>query len=441
MSRPLDRHVHTQFRYRSLDDLQHAAQALGLELPTPGPSESLAEPLATTLHVIPNRFALQPMEGCDGTMAGAPGALTVRRYERFARGGAGLIWFEATAVLPKGRANPRQLMLDDTTAPAFNDLVHITRREASQRPYLMLQLTHSGRYSQPSVIAHRDGVLDARHNLPSDYPLIGDAELAAMPEAFVRAARLAQQAGFDAVDIKACHRYLFNELLAAHTRPGVYGGDYANRSRILLETCQAVLRECPGLEVWVRLNAYDGHPYPWGWGIEADDPSKPDLCEPLRLVEQLAALGVTGINVTAGNPYFTPHINRPYDQTLRGASLPEEHPLVGVVRLLHLTRALKQHAGRMLVMGSGYSWLRQHCVPIGAGAVADGWTDLIGLGRLALAYPDLPADVLAGHGADVRKCCTACSRCSQMMRNHTESGCAVFDRKIYRPIYEAGFEH
>ena len=66
-----------------------------------------------------NRIVYQAMEGCDGTYDGAPDELTKRRYMRFARGGAGIIWFEATAVKGEGRANPRQMYLTDKTKDDF----------------------------------------------------------------------------------------------------------------------------------------------------------------------------------------------------------------------------------------------------------------------------------------------------------------------------------
>ena len=80
--------------------------------------------------VIPNSLAVHPMEGCDGDSQGRPGKLTLRRYNRFAAGGAGLIWAEATAVVPEGRANPRQLWLNENNKESFAAMVKRMRQAA-----------------------------------------------------------------------------------------------------------------------------------------------------------------------------------------------------------------------------------------------------------------------------------------------------------------------
>jgi 2,4-dienoyl-CoA reductase-like NADH-dependent reductase (Old Yellow Enzyme family) len=388
------------------------------------------------------------MEGCDGTEDGAPGELTVRRYDRSATGGAGLIWFEACAVVPAGRANPRPLWLHNGNVAAFRSMVEESRAAAhdaaGHRPVFVLQLTHSGRYSRPGgrptpVIAHHSPILNPQHDLPVDYPLIADEALDAVQDDFVRAAALAADAGFDAVDIKACHRYLFNELLASHTRPGRYGGDYEGRTRMLRETF-AKVRDAAGerLEVTTRLNAYDGIPHPYGWGVDECDPPGPDLTEPLRLLRELGEAGLSLVNITGGNPYSNPHVNRPADQGVARSAAPPEHPLAGVARLLAITRDIQRGVPEMIVVGSGYSWLREYAADVAAGAVCDGWAQVVGLGRGALAYPDFALDVLRGEGMDRNKVCITCSGCTQIMRDGGRAGCIVRDAEVYGPIHRAG---
>ena len=241
---------HEKFHYRSLSELTAAIDALGLDLPALDDVSLFARPALLGRHELANRLAVHPMEGCDGTAGGEPDELTFRRYERFAAGGAGLIWFEATAVVGEGRANPRQLWLHAGSAAGFAELVRRTRAAADaagHRPVLVLQLTHSGRYIRPEgraapIIAHHSAVLDPVQGLPTDHPLITDEQLDALQDAYVRAAVLAAEAGFDAVDIKSCHRYLVNELLASHTRgDSRYGGSYAGRTRLLRETARKVV--------------------------------------------------------------------------------------------------------------------------------------------------------------------------------------------------------
>ena len=74
-----------------------------------------------------NALCIQPMEGCDGTLDGQPGELTLRRYRRFGAGGAKLIWGEAAAVVEEGRANPRQLLVNENTVPGLAEMVTVSR--------------------------------------------------------------------------------------------------------------------------------------------------------------------------------------------------------------------------------------------------------------------------------------------------------------------------
>lgn len=443
--------AHERFNFDTLDDLRRKVTELGLEVEFDQDLSPLARRVRVGDHEIPNALAVHPMEGCDGERDGRPGQLTIRRYERFARGGAGLLWFEATAIAHPGRANPRQLTLTRETVPYFKEMLDHTLELARQangdsfRPFTVLQLTFSGRYSRPDgrpapVLAHHDGILDRVMGIPPDYPLITDAELEELRDRWVEAAQLAYEAGFDAVDVKSCHRYLLSELLAAHTRPGRYGGSFENRTRLHYEIVECIREQVPGIIVTMRLNVYDGHPYPWGWGVSKDDPMIPDLEEPLRFVRGLYERGVPMVNVTAGNPYFTPHINRPYDIPVHGARVPDEHPLVGVARLIGLARAVKRAVPEMVVVASGYSWLRHFLGHAAAATVRRGDADLVGLGRGAFAYPDFARDLLRKGALDPKKCCITCSRCTQIMRDGGRTGCVVFDREVYGPIYREGRE-
>ncbi|MCG3181527.1 MAG: NADPH dehydrogenase [Phycisphaerae bacterium] len=436
-----------RFNYPALSDLLADAERLGVRLPVSDDLSVLGRPVAFGRLTLPNRFAVQPMEGCDGDLQGAPSELTVRKYERFAAGGAGMLWWEACAVVPEGRANPRQIWLHDATADAFARMVQRTREAAASagvKPALVLQLTHSGRYSRPGkksapIIAHHSKVLDSRHNLAPGYPLISDEELDRLQEAYVVAARLAAQVGFDAVDIKSCHRYLLSELLASFTREGSrYGGSFENRTRMIRETAARVVAAVGDrLVVSTRLNCYDAIEYPFGWGVARDE-VKPDLAEPIELVGQLAKLGMPGVNVTIGNPYFNPHVNRPADWTIANWPAVPEHPLVGVGRILDVARQMQQAHPKLTLVGSGYSWLRHHLPRIAAGLVKERWISVVGVGRGALAYPTFVKDILTRGSMDACKVCVSCSSCTQIMRDGGRSGCVIRDPEVYEPIYKQG---
>jgi 2,4-dienoyl-CoA reductase-like NADH-dependent reductase (Old Yellow Enzyme family) len=434
--------VSDRFRYKTADELLAQAQSLGLSLPFSDPLAPLFAPGVVAGRTVPNRMAAQPMEGCDGEPSGAPGALTIRRYLRFAEGGFGLLWFEATAVMPEARANARQLYLTPGTLPAFRALVEDTRAAAAQRfgrdyrPYCVVQLTHSGRFSRTAPPGRRKV---ACHNPLLDrdaLPVWTDEELDRVREAMVDGARLAKAAGFDAVDIKACHGYLLHELLGARTREhSRYGGPFENRVRLLLESVQAVRAEVPGIAVAVRMNATDGMPQPWGFGAAPGPDAAADLDEPRRLARLLGEAGCSLLNITAGIPTYGPHINRPFDRPVAGTAPPPEHPLVGVVRLLELSAAMQEAAGPIPVVATGLSWLRQFWPNVAAALLEQGRCAFAGIGRGAFAYPDAPAD-LAAHGALTPvKCCIACSRCTELMRLGSTAGCAVRDHPLYSGLH------
>ena len=440
---------HEPFHFHSLSELRARIEELGVDLPLDEDVSGLLEPVKVGGFTLPNRLVVLPMEGCDGAPDGSPEELVFRRYRRFASGGASLLWLEATAVAPEARANPRQLWLHEGSLRGFAALVnqtHAAAREtfgAHHRPLLILQLTHSGRYSRPGrspapIIAHHSKYLDPIHKLPPDYPLISDAELERLEDTYVEAARAAERAGFDGVDIKACHRYLISELHASHTREGRYGGSFENRSRFFRNVVGKIRDRAPGLMVTSRLNAYDAMAYPYGFGVDKEDASKPDLAEPIELVRFLAGAGAPLVNITIGNPYFNPYVNRPFDLPVAGAPMPPESPLAGVARFVGIVRAIQSEFPGLAVIGGGYSWLRQFFPYQAAANVRNGWVSLVGLGRMAFAYPDFARD-LAEHGRlDPERVCVACSACSQIMRDGGRSGCVPRDAAIYEPIYKAG---
>jgi len=443
---------HTRFRLRDCQTLREELARLGFRedvLPlVENPDaimETLGEPMTLGGRVAPNRFLIQPMEGFDAIAEpnGAPGELCFRRYRRYAEGGAGTIWFEATAVLHEGRSNPRQLWLNRRTVDVFARLVEETRQIAKRTfgehhsPVMILQLTHSGRYSKPDgqpkpKLAHRSKVLDPLQKLPSDHRVISDNYLDLLQASYVEAARMAVQAGFDGVDVKACHRYLVSELLASFTRSGKYGGEsLTNRSRMLREVMGRIQNEVPGLFVTTRMNVYDAIPYPYGFGVDQNDYRKPDLREPLELIGQLVEMGIPLLNVSIGNPYYNPHYGRPFDRPSQDAQLPNEHPLAGVVRFIEITRAIQQAYPMLPVVASGYAWLRHLAPAVAAGVLRNGGATLFGLGRNAFAYPNMPQDILTtGHMAP-NKACVTCSGCTTLMRKGTMTGCVIHDKEVY----------
>lgn len=434
-------------------DLEEIKQyALQNELPLyfSDKTQVLFQPVSVEGFSVPNALAVLPMEGCDGSASGAPSPLTFRRYRRFAAGGSGVIWFEATAVVPQGKANPRHLYISQDNRASYQELVQETRTAArhsmgeGHNPLCILQLTHAGRYSKPAgraepVIAGLNSLLDHSSGAGPGREPVSDDELDELQNDYVQASLLARDAGFDGVDIKACHYYLVSELLAAHTRPGKYGGSLQNRARFLLETVDKV-RAAAGqdLLITVRLNIYDGIPYPFGFGVDREDHTRPDLGEPLWLVEQLKQRGVKLLGVSIGNPYYIPHLGRPSIRPLVGGQIPDEHPLHGVSRLFSIAAAVQEKFPDIVVVGCGYSPLKHLLGYAAAANVAKGRVSIVGVGRMAFAYPDYARELSIKGELDPKKSCTCCSMCSQIMRDGGSAGCVIKDKDIYGPIYREG---
>jgi 2,4-dienoyl-CoA reductase-like NADH-dependent reductase (Old Yellow Enzyme family) len=160
--------------------------------------------------------------------------------------------------------------------------------------------------------------------------------------------------------------------------------------------------------------------------------------EPLRLIALMARRNVAMINVTVGNPYYNPHYNRPYDKPARGGYNAPEHPLVGVCRLIDLASQVQRSQRQMVIVGTGYSWLRHLAPYVAAATVAEGGARLVGVGRMAFAYPDFARDILERGRLDPEKVCLACSLCTQIMRDGNEVGCPVRDAQVYGPILRRG---
>ncbi len=382
---------------------------------------------------IQNRVVLQPMEGCDSTPDGAPGELTTRKYIRAAGSGAGTIWMEAAAVCPEGRTNPRQMMLTNENIDAFSRLIEAMHKEAEKSggpdPVIIMQLTHSGRQSIVPMIAYRNAVYEARRPV-EDTNIVSDGYLDGLVEKYEKTANLAFHAGFDGVDVKSCHGYLMQELLSGYTRPGKYGGTFENRTRLYIDVIKAIKADLPEDRLLTaRLSVADMVPKPWGFGT--DENGELALDEPDKLIAKMTGAGISILNVTLGNPYYNPHVNRPFR---KGAYAPPEKPQAGLARFEHVEKHIKEMYPELTVVGSGLSYYRGDAFRQAERQLDEGICDLAGFGRLWLAYPDFYKDMQKGC-FDTRKTCVTCSRCTELMRGGRESGCAVFDEK-YRKIYE-----
>jgi len=462
------------FKFHTLAELESESRRLGLDLRFSDDLSPLLHPVVIGKFRAGNSLCIQPMEGCDGTLDGRPDELTFRRNDRFGGGGAKLIWGEATAVTEDGRATPRQLHLNEKTAPDFKRMLEICRRAHRQAfgsdddLVVGLQLTHSGRYGyRRPLIAFHDPILDPRtladrasgKMIDPSYPLLDDDYLKRLPDHFVAAAKLAFQIGFQFVDIKQCHRYLLSELLAAKTRPGTFGGSFENRTRLAREVIGRIRGEIPGLEIATRLNVYDGIPYrkgaegigepcPWkapvlsAWGTQEDNPLESDLREPVRWIGEMARMGVGLVNISMGNPYASMHVIRPFEYPPPDGYESPEHPLSGVDRHFRLTGRLQEAFPKLPIVGSGYSYLQEFLFQAGAANIRDGRVTIVGVGRASLPQPDFARQLMQGGRLERKRVCRTFSYCTALMRaKHNElgqfaTGCPPFDKEVYGPIWD-----
>lgn len=389
-------------------------------------------PLTIDTIKLANRVVLQPMEGCDCNPDGSPSVLTEQKYIKAAQSGAGVIWFEANAVCTEGRTNPRQMMLTEENLPKFCELLKklraISKEECGITPIFILQLTHSGRQSIKPIIAYRHPIYEEKRPV-TDENIVTDEYLDTLPDKYAHSTKLAMKAGFDGVDVKSCHGYLFQELLSAFTRKGRYGGSFDNRAKLYFNAIDAAKYELGGGLLTTRLSVSDMIPKPYGFGT--DEKGELDFNEPDMLIDLLVKKGVRILNVTVGNPYYNPHVNRPYR---KGGYIPPENADIGLARFTEIEAHIKRKFPSLTVVGSGLSYYRDDLFERSNKLLADGVCDLVGYGRMWLAYPSFYRDYL-NDNFEASKCCLACSKCTELMRAGKVSGCAVFS-EYYRELYK-----
>jgi len=487
---------------RTVGEFRKHIASLGIDLPcedeiVTGSSSPLAHPVQTVNingKRIANRWAVHPMEGWDGTTTGGATEEVRRRWQRFGESGAKLIFGgEAMAVRPDGRANPNQLTIVEENKRDLAGLREILLKAHCERfgnaddVVIGFQLTHSGRFCKPTDkqrmeprVAFRHPILDRKFGVTSDAQVFADSEIEELIQCYIRAAKLAWDAGADFVDIKHCHGYLLHEFLGAHTRPGKFGGSFENRTRILREIISGIRASGNRIEIAVRLSAFDfvpfkpdpalSHrgkpgpgvpedfsrclPYRYGFGVNAANPVAYDLPETFQFAELCARLGVKILNLSAGSPYYNPHIQRPAAYPPSDGYQPPEDPLVGVARQINVTRQVAQHvkslkrltvntemppAGSTLhrfdaptcqpiIVGTAYSYLQEYLPHVAQHVVRHGWADMIGIGRMALAYPGIVADAVEKGTLQTRLICRTFSDCTTAPRNGMISGCYPLDK-------------
>ncbi len=460
---------------KTVEDFRKHTDALGIKLPLEDQIETgTNSPLTTAVEhttingkKVGNRVAIQPMEGWDGTTSGGISEEMVRRWQRFGESGAKLIFGgEAMAVRADGRANPNQLIINEENKAGIAKLretlinAHQERYGRTDDLVIGFQLTHSGRFCRPndkkrweSRIAYRHPVLDQKFNVTSDAQILSDGEIEELIQAYIQGAKIAAEIGADFVDIKHCHGYLLHEFLSAFTRPGKYGGSFENRTRILREIVSGIRASGNNIDIGVRLSAFDfvpfkpdpslskpgklgpgipeeyPLPYPYAFGTNQNNPLDYDLTETLKFAELCVELGVKILNLSAGSPYYNPHIQRPAAYPPSDGYQPAHDPLIDVARQLDVVRQLKARSPAGLIfIGSAYSYLQEYLPHVAQYVVRHSWTDMVGLGRMVLSYPNMLAEAAEKGVLTPKVICRTFSDCTTAPRNGLISGCYPLDK-------------
>ena len=485
---------------KSVADFRQHIASLGLDLPcedaiafgADSPLTQAIPDLTVNGKRIGNRWAIHPMEGWDATTTGRATDEVRRRWQRFGESGAKVIYGgEAMAVRPDGRANPNQLIITEENTRDLAEIrellvkAHRERHGTVDDLVIGFQLTHSGRFCKPTDkkrmeprVAFRHPILDRKFNVTSDAQVFTDAEIEELIQCYIRAARIARDVGADFVDLKHCHGYLLHEFLGAHTRPGKFGGSFENRTRILREIIAGIRADGNPIDIGVRLSAFDFVPfkpdptraepgklgpgipedfsrclpYRYGFGVNANNPVEYDLTETFQFAELCAQLGVKILNLSAGSPYYNPHIQRPAAYPPSDGYQPAHDPLIDVARQINVVRQVKEHLGKvrgekgegraaqlphasplspptshLALIGTAYSYLQEYLPHVAQYAVRNGWTDMVGLGRMVLSYPEMLADATTKGALTPKLICRTFSDCTTAPRNGIISGCYPLD--------------
>lgn len=366
-----------RFHYKTLEEVKERAEELKVYLPFSSSTDILKTPLKVGNVTFHNRMGIAPMEGADSLEDGSPSDYTIRRYVNEAIGGSALIWFEAISIVPEGRSSKTQLLLTEENVESYKRMNE--------------KIKEAGRKAngfEPYLI------MQANHSGRYSNP---------------------------------------------DNRPGQYGGNYENRTRLLKNGIKAAkVWEDENFQVTCRLGIYDGYEYPWGFGVSEGSGLKPDLKEPIRLVKELYGnCGIQMMNLTMGNPYATTHVTRPFDM---GKYEPEEHPFTGIGRMIAGIGEVKKAVPEMVIFGSAPTYLRQFADLYTAGAVEEGFCDGMLFGRMAFADPDYANEIIKNGRIDPKRVCMTCGKCGDLIRAHKPTGCVIRDPKTFMPFYKEFLE-
>jgi 2,4-dienoyl-CoA reductase-like NADH-dependent reductase (Old Yellow Enzyme family) len=353
----------------------------------------LFTPLKLRGVTLPNRVVVSPL-----CMYSAKNGLATdwqfAHLSTFARGRAGLVFTEATAVEPRGRITPACLGIwTDAQAEAIRPTVRFIEQMGCVPG---MQIAHAGRkgsanppFKGSTPLAANDA--DAWETVaPSAEPLsegwpaphaLDTAEIAQIVEEFAAAARRAHEAGFKVLEIHGAHGYLIQSFLSplSNTRNDAYGGDIQGRMRFALEVVEATRAAWPDdLPLFFRISAVDGPAE--GWSLD----------DSVILARELAARGVDVVDCSAGGVRGAPAF-RANDS---GAPLKSESERPPGFQVPYAERV--RHDAGVKTMAVGVIFDPHQAEDI----LQDGRADLVALGREIMYNPFWPLHAAQALGAD-----------------------------------------
>jgi 2,4-dienoyl-CoA reductase-like NADH-dependent reductase (Old Yellow Enzyme family) len=385
--------------------------------------EWLSRPVAIGKKQAPNRIVYQPTEANNCDAEGSPTAHTVKKYLDIARGRPGIIHIESIDVTLKTQARSNRMVILDRNVKGLESLVAEIRK-VNRDSLVVFQLSHAGRLSDPAfkppMYVYAPG--------GTKVPVMSTAEVEAVREEFVAAAKRAWKVGADGVDFKQAHAFIGDDFLhPANQRPDRYGGSWENRTRFFRETMARMREEITDRSflIGTRISPYEA--VPGAFGTSGPGEIFEDLSEPLAFAKLLESAGIDFINVSGGSAAGNLELLMPT------AAYPE-----GVFRHFSWTRAIKKSVS-VPVIGSGYSRLRNGDTSLHINDkeqstllywaeknLKDGNVDLVGIGRQAVADPDFARKVVEGRFDEI-KWCTTCGECTMLLGGNKRVGCTIYD--------------
>jgi len=391
-------------------------------------SDPVFQPIRIGNRTIENRFAIQSMEANDADSEGNPTERTYERYRRYFEGEAGLIDLEAITITDDSVSRNLQLSLLPRNQKALGKFVR-EMKAVNEKALFVFQITHAGQLSDPGF---------SRRVTVKPLPAFGgdlltEDDVDRIIDRFVLGAKIAHDVGADGLDVKCCHGYLGSEITRPYNdRNWKYGGAFENRARFVFSIYERIDREIndPDFIVGSKVSFWEG--FPGGQGTTGPRSPILDLSETIRLIKGMEERGARFIIVSAGGPCASSALMLP-DRTT------PEHVYLHFTFQKAARDVLKPET---VVIGSAYSILGAPTNTLPALTdeentllywanrnIEEGITDMIALGRQALADPQIPLKLRAGREGEINWC-IACNNCLKLLLGQQNVGCVTFN-----PVY------